>query len=224
MVIVHDVLGEGARADQLDAVTQARAVQAALGPLGHTFAGTVELSLDLARARREIAARRPEVVFNLVESVEGHGRLAHLGPALFEAMGVPFTGSGSGPILVSTSKRMTKAALAGAGVHLARDYGREELAALADGAPGLAGLGVREFEAGRYIVKSVWEEASVGIDDDCVVEARSAGELLEAVDRLAGRMGGEAFAERFVEGREFNMSALCSGGVGGGGRVNPRST
>ena len=65
---------------------------------------------------------------------------------------------------------------------------------------------------GRWIVKSVWEDASVGLEDDAVVEA-SGPVLLKILAERAPRLGGEAFAEAYVDGREFNVS-LLEGGTG----------
>jgi D-alanine-D-alanine ligase len=65
------------------------------------------------------------------------------------------------------------------------------------------------MRAGRHIVKSVWEHASIGLDDDSVLEASSEAELDAALRRRAPRTGGRAFAEAFVEGREFNVGLLA---------------
>src|SRR5262249_32556101 len=65
---------------------------------------------------------------------------------------------------------------------------------------------------GPYIVKSVWEHASIGIDDSSVVE--EARKVAAVARRRQRRFGGEWFAERFIDGREFNLSLL-----GGRGEV-----
>ena len=64
--------------------------------------------------------------------------------------------------------------------------------------------------AGRYIVKARFEDASLGLGTDCVVEARDASELLAAMEALAPRMGGDCVAERYVDGREFNLALLAA--------------
>jgi len=63
--------------------------------------------------------------------------------------------------------------------------------------------------AAAYIIKSVWEEASLGLDDDAVFRPGSFEELAREVGMRAERLGGEAFAEAFVEGREFNLALLA---------------
>src|SRR5262249_27458588 len=62
--------------------------------------------------------------------------------------------------------------------------------------------------AGPYIVKSCWEHASIGIDDASVVADRE--KLPALIRRRQRRHGGEWFVERYVEGREFNLSLLAS--------------
>ena len=69
-------------------------------------------------------------------------------------------------------------------------------------------LGGRRLRtADRWIVKSVWEDASLGMDDAAVTDggADAARALLAS---RAGRPGAPWFAEAFVEGREFNLALL----------------
>ncbi len=55
-------------------------------------------------------------------------------------------------------------------------------------------------------MKSVWEHASIGIDDSSVVE--DARKVAAVARKRQRRFGGEWFAERFIDGREFNLSLL----------------
>lgn len=179
VLVLHDVVPDGAPPDQVDAIVQAELVRDVLGSDGH------DVRIDAFRLDPGPITRfRPDVVVNLVESVGGDGRLAHLAPALFETLGVPFTGSGSAALAVTTHKRLCKRTLADHGIAVPADW--------PDGGP-------------RWIVKSLWEHASLGLDDDCIVGA-DAVEAARA--RLAPRMGGEVVAETYVDGRELNVSLL----------------
>ncbi len=60
---------------------------------------------------------------------------------------------------------------------------------------------------GAYIVKAVHEHASCGLDEGSVVSGEAVGARLEAMRR---QHGGAWLAERFVDGREFNLSLLGS--------------
>lgn len=54
---------------------------------------------------------------------------------------------------------------------------------------------------GKWIVKSVWEHASLGMDHHSVIEVKDISEIVAAIDR-----GGDWFAERFIDGREFDVA------------------
>ncbi|MBV9549470.1 MAG: D-alanine--D-alanine ligase, partial [Alphaproteobacteria bacterium] len=57
-----------------------------------------------------------------------------------------------------------------------------------------------------WIVKSATEDASLGLDDGCVVRGRAA--VMARAQSCAARHGGTWFAEAFVAGREFNIAML----------------
>jgi D-alanine-D-alanine ligase len=62
----------------------------------------------------------------------------------------------------------------------------------------------------RYIVKSVWEHASVGLSKDSVLWASSSEELRTAVQGRKPFLGDDAFAEAYIDGREFNVAMLAN--------------
>ncbi|HEY8505633.1 MAG TPA: hypothetical protein VIL46_13695 [Gemmataceae bacterium] len=63
-----------------------------------------------------------------------------------------------------------------------------------------------------YILKAVHEHASFGIDDAAVVRPRSAEELARQLRQREAELGRHCFAERYVEGREFNLALLAGEG------------
>ncbi len=67
------------------------------------------------------------------------------------------------------------------------------------------------FCPGRYIIKSVWEHASLGLDDDSIITVASVDDARRAIRERAGKLGGEAFAEAYIDGREFNLALLDRG-------------
>jgi D-alanine-D-alanine ligase len=73
----------------------------------------------------------------------------------------------------------------------------------------LDALATDEWLPGRYIVKSAWEEASVGLDEDSVVQVDHPWALKEEIERRLPTLGGEGFAEAYIDGREFNLSVLA---------------
>jgi D-alanine-D-alanine ligase len=191
--IVHDVHAAGGPPDQSDTLVEAQAVAAALRELGFE-PEVVPTGLDLARLERTLGKLAPAVVVNLVESLEGRGRLLHLVPSLLESLGHPFTGCSAAALALSSDKPLAKRMLASAGVPTP--------AAFSPAA-----------RAGRWIVKSVWEHASLGLDDGAIVPAESAAQMIE---RRRAELGGDWFAEAFVPGRELNVALLAE-------RTGPRA-
>jgi D-alanine-D-alanine ligase len=58
-----------------------------------------------------------------------------------------------------------------------------------------------------FIVKPVWEDASVGIEGQAVIFPLSD---IQRMSEQKIRQSGSYFAERYIEGREFNISLLAS--------------
>ena len=194
VAILHGAVAPDAGPDEQDALVQAEWIGRTLAGLGYTPVA-VPLSLDLAAARGRLAALEPAFVVNIVESLDGQGRLIHLAPALLDALGLPYTGSATEAIFLTSHKPLAKQMMAAAGIATP---------------PWVAGAAAPAFP-GPYIVKSVWEHASIGIDDSSIVgDARKLRALLR---RRQKRHGGDWFAERFVDGREFNL-ALIAGPAG----------
>jgi D-alanine-D-alanine ligase len=211
IVLLHDDAPADARADELDVFVQAEAIEGALDALGHSHA-RVPFTFNLAEVRERLHATKPDIVFNLVEAVAGHGRLLPMAAMLLDALGLPYTGSHTEALFVTTDKVLTKRLLAAGDIATPAWYAPASLAAdpgnvAAD--PRVGRSGPDSFTPGRYIVKSVWEEASVGLDEDSVVDVATAAELDRHIRDRLPRIGGEGFAEQFVDGREFNLSLLA---------------
>ncbi|MCB9897800.1 MAG: D-alanine--D-alanine ligase [Planctomycetes bacterium] len=196
VLILRDEVAADARADELDVLEQARVVRRALEELGHE-ALEIGFSLDLDDDAARIRALRPDVVFNLVESVARSGRLIHLAPALLDVIGVPYTGAGTEAMFVTSGKPLAKRMLRLDGVPTP-DWCTAREHFTADGGP----------PRGVHIVKSAWEHGSLGLGDDSLVDA-GARDLRAAIRDAAPALGGEAFAEAYVDGREFNIALLA---------------
>ncbi len=67
----------------------------------------------------------------------------------------------------------------------------------------------RAFRSDHYIVKSRFEHASLGLEDDAIIHCESLAAARRAVQARSDAMGRPCFAERFIRGREFNLSLLA---------------
>jgi D-alanine-D-alanine ligase len=190
-LILHEACGADARVDEADALVQVREVSAALGRLGWKVA-ILPVDLDLERVLRHLRRHNPSCVFNLVESLGRRGDLIGMVPALLEGVPVPVTGSSSAAIQASSHKIAAKRWLSSHGIDTPEWFTDD------GGAP--------DDDRHCWIVKSLWEHASFGLDDSSVVRG-----TLAARQRILQRtreLGGRWFAERYIEGREFNLSLL----------------
>lgn len=206
VVIVHNAVDDGDAPDERDVLAQADAVQAALNALGHDPA-CLPCTLDLFDLKHRLAGLRPDRVFNIVESLNGTGRLIHVVPSLLDALAVPYTGACAEAMFLTSHKILAKHYLAAAGLPTPAWVGP-----FPDGGPGLPPApGVRADAAeGPWIVKSVWEHASIGLEEDRMVLCDRADAAAANMQHRAAHLGGACFAERYIEGREFNLSLIAS--------------
>ncbi len=190
VVVLHEAIPEGARPDELDALVQVEETGAALERLDFAVR-TLSAGLNVETWLRELESQRPDCVFNLVESLGGDGRLITLAPTILTAARIPYTGCDADAIYLSTNKLLAK--------HWMMMHGIATPA-------WFASADAVDRSKGPWIVKSVWEHASLGIDDASVVHDKKA--LAARLALCRQRFGGEWFAERYIDGREFNISLL----------------
>jgi D-alanine-D-alanine ligase len=188
VVLLHDAQAVEGRIDSSDTLLEARAIAATLAELGYATA-TLPVGLDVGALQRALEKIEPYAVVNLVESLEGRGELLHVVPALLEALGVPFTGSTAHALAATSHKLFAKELMRRAGLSTPDAF---------DGAAG---------GDGPWIVKSVFEHASLGIDDSSVAATGAVANLIEA---RRAEFGGRWFAERFVPGRELNVAIIAA--------------
>lgn len=191
--ILHEEVDEHSPADEADVLVSRDAVREALERLGYRVQ-SLSLGLDLAAAGRVLRNMSPDVVVNLVDTVDGTGRLNHLAPSLLERLGLPYTGVPLEGIFLTTDKLLTKRLLASGGVPTPGWASDTDLAVSLPGFPP------------PYIVKPLHEDASVGLDDSSVVT--DAQGLRPRMALLHEQTGGRGFVEAFVDGRELNVSLL----------------
>jgi D-alanine-D-alanine ligase len=198
VVVLHGKVAEDAGKDELDVLVQRDAVSKSLVSLGYDPVA-VSFSLDMQGVARDLQSLRPTFVFNLVESVEGRGGLIHLAPALLDHLEISYTGSRTEAILLTSNKLFAKTFLRGAGIPTPGWYTLKDLG------------GEATQVSGPLIVKSLWEHASIGLDEESVVRPTGPEELRRAMEKRREKLAGECFAEAYIDGREFNLSLLAEG-------------
>jgi D-alanine-D-alanine ligase len=204
VAVLHHAVTPTDAPDEKDVIVQAQAVGAALSALAHSWA-CWPCTLDLSQVRRRVQDFRPDVVFNLVESLEGTGRLIHLVPALLDAMRAAYTGASAAAILATSHKVFAKERLTALGLPTPAWIGP-----VPEDLPRLSSAGAAPAEPpARWIVKSLWEHASIGLDEASTLLAEHADDVIAHLRERALHLGGACFAEQFIAGREFNLSMLA---------------
>jgi D-alanine-D-alanine ligase len=144
----------------------------------------------------EVKEYKPDLIFNLVElfhNVTHHDKNI---VALIEMLGVPHTGASSAALFLCNDKAMCKKILRFHRVRTPRfhTFYRGALVWLPS---------TVKFPC---IVKPLTEEASRGISQASVVDDQD--QLVERVKMIHERMGLDAIAEEYVEGRELYVSVI----------------
>jgi D-alanine-D-alanine ligase len=161
--------------------------------LGHEVE-PVEVGGPIEGTIARLRALAPELVFNTAEGRRGRVREG-LWPALFEELGLPYTGSDAFTCVLTLDKRMSKRLVAAEGVPTPTALLVER-------------LGDLDFDAIEYpaIVKPNFEGSSKGIAVDSVVDGRA---RLEAkVATMLGRYPDGVLVERFIAGRDLTVAWL----------------
>lgn len=201
VVILHNELAPFAAVEERDVLIQRDCVHEALRELGHEV-DTLGCTLDFLHTRDQLLSLRPDVVFNLVESLGGTDRFAPLATLLLDGLEIPYTGSRTRAMLAAADKLAAK--------RLLRQVGLPTPDWVDNGSSRNVGENRDSGFGPRLIVKPVWEHASLGMSDDAVFEARTADAAMAMIEARESFSGRPHYAEAFVAGREFNLSLLAA--------------
>lgn len=206
IAVVHNRVKDNSLPDEQDVLKQADAVFSALVTLGHeTICLPCDLNLENLKTR--IEEFQPHIIFNLAESLDRHGRLIHVVPGLLDALKIPYTGAPADTQYQTSHKIMAKERMRAAGLPTP-DW-------INPFPHDLLYLGEYSQEPGnqvekQWIIKSLWEHASLGIDEDNIIFSKP--ENIPGLLKIRSyALAGACFAEIYIEGREFNLSLLGNG-------------
>jgi D-alanine-D-alanine ligase len=193
ILLLHDAVSPTGRPDAQDTLVQATAVREALRELGHrpeVFA----VDDDLGALSKRLNAARPDLVFNLVESLAGSDATAVAVPAMLDGHGIRYTGSRAASTALSNDKCAAKDFM------MRLSLPTPEWVTIDNAVPA--------FRDDHYIVKARFEHASRDLEDDAIVRCDSLDAARHAVRERTRALSRPCFAERFIRGREFNLSVL----------------
>jgi len=199
VVILYNQVLADAPKDEQDVLVQVEVVSRALAELGY-HPTELGFSISIEETIKTLKEINPEFVFNLTESVEGDGRLIYLAASLLDHLVIPYTGCSTEAMFLTSNKLLTKKMLNLAGIDtpqwVSLDYSQSGIT----------------LPPGNYISKSVWEHASNWFTADSIISFDSepaAGTLKEILRKQKQQTGKEFFIERYIDGREFNISILA---------------
>jgi len=151
---------------------------------------------DLRKLNAGLRRRKPDLIFNLMETF-GATQLGAVGLAgLLDLMGIPYTGGGPGEVYLQEDKALTKKLLAYEKIPC------PDFAVFSQDA---------DFETGGNLrlplfVKPLRMDASIGINGKSLV--RTSIELMERVRTIQKQVHDSVLAEEYIEGREFYVGVL----------------
>jgi D-alanine-D-alanine ligase len=177
---------------------EARAVMKALATLGHQPV-LVSLGDDITTFALELRHLRPDLVFNLCEAFWGESRKEMHVAALYDLLGLVYTGAAPLSLGLTQDKARTKDLLSRHQLPTPRYC----LVKLGEHFPKVKDL------VYPLIVKPRWEDASQGISNESVVENQK--ELAARIDYVHRTYQQGALVEEFIEGREINAAILGNG-------------
>lgn len=173
---------------EYDVISTLRASRHEVRPLG--------VQQELTPIRDAIDNWKPDIVFNLLEEFHGETLYAQNVVSLLELLRIPYTGCNPRGIMLARGKDLSKKLL---------KYHRVPVPAFATYPIGRV---VRRPTALHFplIVKSVNEDASLGISQASVVETDD--KLAERVRFIHERVGTAAIAEQYIDGREIYVGVF----------------
>jgi D-alanine-D-alanine ligase len=191
VLIVYNKLSKTPKDDEADVIEQVNLVTAALQNLDYDVK-YFQIDLNLKNAISSIKKINPDIIFNLAETIGNKGEFTFLANSVLNFLRIPYTGSPLIPMFHCSNKYLAKKELNAIGVKTPKGFTLNECHKLRPDK--------------KYIVKPIWEEGSLELDEDCVFK----GSDTEFINKISKKSRQHYFIEEFIDGREFNISILYS--------------
>lgn len=199
ILILYNKISPNAKDDELDVLEEVKLVSVALEKLDHGVISK-ECDMNLENTIKDINDIKPDLIFNLVESLNNKGEFAYMITSVLNYLNIPYTGNQLIPLFISSNKVLSKKELMRLGIPTPEYYTLDNLSKL--------------NKKKKYIIKPIWEEGSLELDEDCIFNGSDKG----FINNISKKNKNYYFVEEFVEGREFNVSII---GTENGPKVLP---
>jgi D-alanine-D-alanine ligase len=196
VAIIHNKISDNPTIDEVDVLSQVKVVNNALQELGYKTE-VLHFSLNIEETIKNIKEIKPDFIFNLVESIENDGQLICIAPAIFDYLKIPYTGCTKEAMFLTSNKVITKKIMASNGIKT------PEWVTTDDEDDNVF------IEEERYIIKAIWEDASICLEEDSVVSPASKEELIKLIKERNEKNNIEFFAERYIHGRDLSTPVLA---------------
>ncbi|MCE5196973.1 MAG: D-alanine--D-alanine ligase [Negativicutes bacterium] len=193
LVVLYNQVEADTPEDVLDNRTQAFWIAEILAQSDYrvsTAEFTAEKLLDLKKTVSD-QGEQALLILNMVDATPGQADLVYRLPALLNDLQLPYTGCSCEALYLTTDKIKTKEILRESGISTPEWVSHASYAGFCRGQ--------------QYIIKAVSEDASIGLTEDSVVNPRDARQLEQLICEREKRFGRLFFAERYIDGREFNV-------------------
>jgi D-alanine-D-alanine ligase len=196
IVILHSDISPDASQDELDCIQQAEAIAQALRTL-HYEPILLPFELNLNNTITMLQSLKPTTVFNIVETLDSRGSLIYFAPALLDTLQIPYTGCGTHAVFQTSNKPLAKKIMSYAGI-ATPDWLDQE------------GFCYQTDAADLYLIKSSWEHASIGLDENSLISETDKANILKEMSHREEKLGGSCYAEAYIDGREFNVALISN--------------
>ena len=191
---------------EFDSAATVSAITQTLENLGHRVE-PIEVSGPIGRTISALERVCPDLVFNTAEGTSGRFREA-LFPAIFDQLGLPFTGSDAYVCTVTSDKNLTKL--------IAKSHGVLTPDSILAFSP--ADLDQCELQL-PVMVKPNFEGSSMGISQESVVDSWEG--LRNVVERALQQFPTGVLIEEFIHGRDIAVPFLEAASPESGGVLCP---
>ena len=186
--ILYNQPRENALPDELDILEQVEYVETHLHEMGvETYRKGITNNFMVELP--VLTVEKPDLIFNLVESINNKGELLYFVPAILNMYSLSYTGNPLEAMFITTSKALTHKYLISSGLSTPDAYLPSQKGNMIPGK--------------KYIIKPIWEDGSLDITSDSVFIYGKEWE-----EKLTSFKDTHWIIQEFIDGREFNISVM----------------